>query len=108
MFFARTHELLQYHFRTVALAFQYDKGGSSRVHSSSDRADVSEQLRQMLRPRSHSSRVKERWTPAASTGRLTPRQGFRSFWAAWRTLVGYEVIHLDRPARRLFLPSAHC
>jgi hypothetical protein len=25
VFFARTHELLQYHFRTVALAFEYDK-----------------------------------------------------------------------------------
>jgi hypothetical protein len=25
IFFARTHELLQYHFRTVALAFEYDK-----------------------------------------------------------------------------------
>jgi hypothetical protein len=27
LFFARTHELLQYHFRTVALAFEYDKDG---------------------------------------------------------------------------------
>jgi hypothetical protein len=27
VFFARTHELLQYHFRTVALAFEYDKDG---------------------------------------------------------------------------------
>jgi hypothetical protein len=29
--FARTHELLQYHFRTVALAFEYDKDGFSRI-----------------------------------------------------------------------------
>jgi IS6 family transposase len=61
-----------------------------------------------------SSRVKERWTPAASTGRcrssimswsrdhraikrrVNASQGFRSFWAAWRTLVGYEVIHMIR------------
>jgi hypothetical protein len=28
VFFARTHELLQYHFRTVTLAFEYDKDGS--------------------------------------------------------------------------------
>jgi hypothetical protein len=31
LFFARTHELLQYHFRTVALAFEYDKEGRSRI-----------------------------------------------------------------------------
>jgi transposase, IS6 family len=67
----------------------------------------------LTRPRSLSSRVKERWTPAVSTGRcrtsimswsrttgpssggLTP-QGFRSFWAAWRTIAGYEVIHMIR------------
>ena len=31
VFFARTHELLQYHFRTVALAFEYDKEASGGV-----------------------------------------------------------------------------
>ena len=30
VFFARTHEFLQYHFRTVALAFEYDKDRWSR------------------------------------------------------------------------------
>ena len=28
--------------------------------------------------------------------RVNASQGFRSFWAAWRTLVGYEVIHMKR------------
>jgi IS6 family transposase len=58
--------------------------------------------------------LKERWTPAASTGpvpylnnvleqdhraikrRVNASQGFRSFWAAWRTLAGYEVVHMIR------------
>ena len=31
LFFARTHELLQYHFRTVTLAFEYDQDGRSRI-----------------------------------------------------------------------------
>ncbi len=59
-------------------------------------------------------RVKELWTPAASTGwcrtwnnvleqdhraikrLVNASQGFRSFWAAWRTIAGYEVIHMIR------------
>ena len=28
--------------------------------------------------------------------RVNASQGFRSFWAAWRTLAGYEVIHMIR------------
>jgi transposase, IS6 family len=28
--------------------------------------------------------------------RVNASQGFRSFWAAWRTLSGYEVIHMIR------------
>jgi transposase-like protein len=28
--------------------------------------------------------------------RVNASQGFRSFWAAWRTLTGYEVIHMIR------------
>jgi hypothetical protein len=33
VFFARTHELLQYHFRTVALAFEYDKDGPANCRA---------------------------------------------------------------------------
>ncbi len=56
--------------------------------------------------------VKEHRTPAASTGRCRTSimswsrttgpssgdasQGFRSFWAAWRTLAGYEIIQMIR------------
>jgi hypothetical protein len=29
-------------------------------------------------------------------GEINASQGFRSFWAAWRTLAGYEVIHMIR------------
>jgi IS6 family transposase len=28
--------------------------------------------------------------------RVNASQGFRSFWAAWRTLAGYEAIHMIR------------
>jgi transposase, IS6 family len=28
--------------------------------------------------------------------RVNASQGFRSFWAAWHTLAGYEVIHMIR------------
>ena len=28
--------------------------------------------------------------------RVNASQGFRSFWAAWRTIAGYEVIHMIR------------
>jgi DDE superfamily endonuclease len=28
--------------------------------------------------------------------RVNASQGFRSFWGAWRTLAGYEVIHMIR------------
>ena len=28
--------------------------------------------------------------------RVNASQGFRSFWAAWRTLAGYEIIHMIR------------
>jgi transposase-like protein len=28
--------------------------------------------------------------------RVNASQGFRSFWATWRTLAGYEVIHMIR------------
>jgi IS6 family transposase len=28
--------------------------------------------------------------------RVNASQGFRSFWAAWRTLTGYEVVHMIR------------
>jgi transposase, IS6 family len=28
--------------------------------------------------------------------RFNASQGFRSFWAAWRTVAGYEVIHMIR------------
>ena len=28
--------------------------------------------------------------------RINASQGFRSFWAAWRTLAGYEVINMIR------------
>ena len=28
--------------------------------------------------------------------RVNASQGFRSFWAAWCTLAGYEVIHMIR------------
>jgi transposase, IS6 family len=58
--------------------------------------------------------VKERWTLAASTDRcrtwsnvleqdhraikrrINASQHFRSFWAAWRTIAGYEAIHTIR------------
>jgi IS6 family transposase len=28
--------------------------------------------------------------------RVNASEGFRSFWGAWRTLAGYEVIHMIR------------
>src|ERR1700758_4449893 len=28
--------------------------------------------------------------------RVNASQGFRSFWAAWRTLAGYEIVHMIR------------
>ena len=28
--------------------------------------------------------------------RVRASQGFRSFWAAWRTIAGYEAIHMIR------------
>ena len=28
--------------------------------------------------------------------RVKASQGFRSFWAAWRTLAGYEAVHMLR------------
>jgi transposase-like protein len=28
--------------------------------------------------------------------RIRARQHFRSFWGAWRTIVGYEAIHMIR------------
>jgi transposase-like protein len=36
------------------------------------------------------------WNHRAIKRRVNARQGFRSFWAAWRTLAGYEVIHMIR------------
>ena len=32
--------------------------------------------------------------------RINASQHFRSFWAAWRTIAGYEVIHMIRKAKR--------
>ena len=31
--------------------------------------------------------------------RVRASQGFRSFWAAWRTIAGYEAIHMIRKGR---------
>jgi hypothetical protein len=33
-------------------------------------------------------------TTGPSSGGLTPARASVSFWAAWRTLAGYEVIHM--------------
>jgi hypothetical protein len=30
------------------------------------------------------------------TGRIRASQHFRSFWGAWRTIAGYEAIHMIR------------
>ena len=32
----------------------------------------------------------------ATKRRVNASQGFRSFWAAWRTLASYEAIHMIR------------
>jgi hypothetical protein len=60
VFFARTHELLEYHFRTVALAFEYAKdcrsriAGSHRFAHSRDgkRSERSRSVRGVFRPKS--------------------------------------------------------
>ena len=60
VFFARTHEVLQYHFRTVALAFEYDKDGRSRnaerlrfAHSRDGKGfERSRNVRGIFRPKS--------------------------------------------------------
>ena len=32
--------------------------------------------------------------------RVRASQHFRSFWGAWRTIAGYEAIHMIRKAKR--------
>jgi hypothetical protein len=34
-------------------------------------------------------------------------QHFRSFWGAWRTIAGYEAIHMIRKAKRAAV-SVYC
>jgi transposase-like protein len=33
--------------------------------------------------------------------RINVSQHFRSFWCAWRTIGGYEAIHMIRKGRRM-------
>jgi transposase-like protein len=40
--------------------------------------------------------------------RVNASQGSRSFWAAWRTLAGYEVIHMIRKGQACGSAPAVC
>ena len=44
-------------------------------------------------------RVKGQWRYLyrAVKRRINASQHFRSFWGAWRTIAGYEAIHMIRP-----------
>ena len=37
-----------------------------------------------------------RKTPVQAERRVRASQYFRSFWAAWRTIAGYEAVHMNR------------
>ena len=38
--------------------------------------------------------------------RIRAGQNFRSFWGAWRTIAGYEAVHMIRKGRRAGVPWA--
>jgi IS6 family transposase len=37
--------------------------------------------------------------------RINPSQHFRSFWSAWRTIAGYEAIHMIRKGQASWTPA---